>query len=208
MNYVDAKIAYLRKQLPILIAGAVGGVFCVFCDYFIKNNESIISKMFEMMSADFNIPAIAGFMILAVLLPLLSVGLCFVFEPDRKSTAFYMGASVLAFAFNFIPVDFDQLKAHPNSAKISVSLSVPVEAKIGGVTVTVREESDKTIGRSKYKERAFYFYLDKGSYDMRIEVPGYEIIEQQIEVLNDDDQKFGFTLVPSVIPTVIQKLMI
>ena len=40
MNTKSKKINYLKEQWPNLIAGGIGGFFCIFCDYFFKNQSS------------------------------------------------------------------------------------------------------------------------------------------------------------------------
>lgn len=210
MKIFDSKLTYFKTNIPILFSAGIGGIFCVICDYFAKEHDSFIFSMIQKMSSQLFIPALLGFLLIAVFLPLLSIALCFVIEPAKKLTAFYLGASILALIFNFTPVtEFAQLKSTENSAKIIVSVSNPANRDIPYALVTVKDRDTKNIvGQTKYQRKGFFFYLDNGKYRMFMEIPGYEIIIHDIDVNNDRDIHLNFSLKPTLFPLQIQRLFI
>lgn len=210
MKIIESKLAYFKTNIPMIVSTGTGGIFCVICDYFANEHNSFILPMIQKMSSHLSIPPLIGFILLLLLLPLLSILLCFVIEPAKKLTAFYLGASILALIFNFTPVtDFAQLKSTQNSAKVTIQISEPHNKSLPYILVTVKDRNtNNIIGQSKYKTGEFSFYLDHGKYNMYIEVPGYKIIVYNIEVINDNDINLTFNLQSSIIPLQFQRLFI
>jgi hypothetical protein len=210
MKTMESKMTYFKTNLSVLISAGIGGIFCVLCDYFAKGYDSLSLSMIQQMATHFYIPALLGFFIITLLLPLLSVALCFVFEPTKKLTAFYLGASILALLFNFTPMtDFDQLKTEKSSAKINITLEEPENREITSSLVTAKDRNTKAIvGQTKYNKNNFFFYLKQGNYQLFIEAPGYDIIVYNLDVLNDNDINLSFTLKPTIVPLQLQRLFI
>lgn len=205
MNSPATKIG---KKVPvnIMVAAAIGGAFCVFCDYFFKYDDSLINSMMQTLNQRLSIADAIALLILAILLPLLSIGLCYIFEPQRKLNAFYLGASILTFVFNFISVtENDPLKTVPNSAKISIKIE-PATIKIDNIKVIVTDSSGRVVGESKFPTNHVNIFLDNGGYLVTLEIPGYKIEKKKIVVIDDQAQDLVFSPQKTWVPLRIQNL--
>lgn len=196
----------------MLLSAAIGGLFCILSDI-IKNNRSLVVYLKDTLQSNFEIPSFLCLLLLIIILPLLSVGLCFIFEPSKKVQAFYIGASILAVAFNFVPQkEYDQLIMTKHSAKVIIRFPEKQMEQIHEVVVTVDSlvEDDKygTVGRTIFTDiDNIFFYLKKGNYKIWIEVTGYWITYRKVSINNDFDKPVGFKLKKSIIPIGLQKML-
>ena len=142
------------------------------------------------------------------LLPLLAVGLSYVFEPNKKITAFVLGASILSLGFNFTPItQYDQLKNFPNSAKVTFSISEENGQVVKNITVTAIAVSDNSVRRTRFdKSENVFFYLEAGVYNIEITAPGYGRILDKIEVVNQTEIQRKYVMKKSLLPINVQRI--
>lgn len=191
----------------IFVAAAIGGFVCVLAD-FLKVDGSLINRLTLTLFQSYGIPKLIGLVILLVFLPALSTGLCFVLEPNKRYSAFVMGASVLSLVFNFVPIEnFPQLKNYQNSTRVVVELSNRSELQGRTITVTMIAKDNSIVGQSRYSiTNEIFFYVDDGDYRMVVEMSGYEVVQRPLKISGEASLNVPITLVPSAVPRNVQKL--
>ena len=92
--------------MKVGLAGGLGGILAVLSDLVQKEQASAILKIAYTMETSLLIsfpPLIAVFLVVG-----LAIGLCFVFEPETKAKAFYVGASILTIMMTLVPYELPQ----------------------------------------------------------------------------------------------------
>ena len=65
MKTKSKKVNYLTKNWPYLDAAGIGGIFCLFCDYFVKNQTSLVNSIIQIMNVELQMSNLASFLIIA-----------------------------------------------------------------------------------------------------------------------------------------------
>jgi len=82
----------------LFLSAAIGAVFSALSDIVQKDKASAIVTLSQKIFASSFPPIYVLILVVA-----LAAALCFVFEPETKPKAFYLGASVLALAMTLVP---------------------------------------------------------------------------------------------------------
>jgi len=109
-----------------------------------------------------------------------------------------------------VPYDVPpSVKTIDNSVQVNVTLQTDDGRPVSEAVLTLFDESNQVIARSKFQSGRFYFYQSDGHYRMRIEVPGYRMIDHNLDLNEEKTSQISITinLEHTSIPIFIQRLL-
>ncbi len=197
-------------KLKLGLCALTGGFFCLLADLGQKSEASAIRSIAlgvgELIETSY-----ANGKIMAVVLVLMSaLVLYFVFDPDTKPRAFYLGASVLALIMTFTPYEQPGgFTTEPNSVKVVLNLKTEDSAAIEQATLTLwNSQQNNILARTQISAEQFTFYQRQGRYILTIEMPGYEKETRHTELQEGVPlPALDIILRPSATPGIIQKIL-
>ncbi|MBW2741783.1 MAG: hypothetical protein JRE64_23715 [Deltaproteobacteria bacterium] len=197
-------------KLKLALSAFIGGFFCLLADLAQKSEASSIRKI-GLGIGDIVGASYANGRIIAVVLVLIcALVLYFIFDPDTKPKAFYLGASVLALMMTFTPYEPSKgFDTQPNSVKIVLNLETEDNTKIDQATLTLwNSQQNKIMARTQISAQQFTFYRNEGSYILTIEMSGHETEMRNIELKEGVPfPDIDIILHRSVMPGFIQKML-
>lgn len=221
------------SKLALALSGGVGGVVAALCDVVQKNEASAVAAIARAVEVTLRMSFPP---ILAVILTVcLAIALCFVFEPDTKTKAFYLGASVLAIVMTVVPYKSPPDLQSSASGAIGRGASVNVEKPILFARATFLQEARATrasivlvpedgedlpdilitllardtrriVAQSKTTSRTFYFSQAPGEYLVRVEASRYQIVEDTLTLRPGEASTRRLELKRTWIPLPVQRL--
>ena len=171
-------------SMKIRVSALIGSLFCIVADLSQKTEASAMrnlgSTVGEFVGLDFS----QGKLLALVLVVLGALSLSFIFEPETKRKAFYLGASVLAIMMTIVPYDrANDFKTTPNSEKVTVTLSTEDGQKVSGIEMTLwNSKRNEIIARTRINHSKYTFYQDAGNYKLSLYMPGYKREIREITV--------------------------
>lgn len=194
--------------LKIGISGAVGGILCVLADLAQKEEASAVLKIGCNLESLLKIPY-ANISTVFIVIGI-AVALCFIFDVQEKKRAFYLGASVLAIMMTLVPYKAPpSLETVGNSVKVNMTLQTDDGRPVSEAVLTLYDENNRVIARSKFQSGRFYFYQSDGHYRMCITVPGYRMIDRHLDLNEKERPQISITidLKHTSIPISIQRFL-
>jgi len=197
-------------KLKLALSAFIGGFFCLLADLAQKSEASSIRNI-GLGIGDIVGASYANCKIIAVVLVLIcALVLYFIFDPNTKPKAFYLGASVLALMMTFTPYEPPKgFNTQPNSVKVVLNLKTEDNTKIDQATLTLwNSQQNKIMARTQISAQQFTFYQNEGRYILTIEMSGYETEMRNIELKEDVPfPDVDIILHRSVTPGFIQKML-
>lgn len=202
-------LAPWRLRCAVVVSALFGGIVSVLADLIQKNEASailLISRTFTdiLQVRDANIPAI-------ILVLLLGVAVAFIFRAETGRSAFYLGASVLAFVITLTPYKLTPgFKGYPNSVEVSVSISTADNGTVTGAVVTLWDSTGRTmLARSRLPANALRFYQGDGTFRLVVEHPGYkaQAVSLDLRESTEPRKSVAVQLEPSGVPLFVQRVL-
>ena len=207
-----------EKSWWIGAAGGVGGFTAVLTDLIQKEQASAILEISERVSKVVVIPP----WVVLILIPVLSVLLCYIFEVETRTRAFYTGASILSLLMTSVPYEIPAPLAEGGLSGVggvvyaadSGSRAIQGEIRItqagGGeikevMVVTVWKGKEK-MGQERTKTGRLRFGLPPGTYRIEAQAKGFGTVEREFKV-GGDSWKLVLEMKPSKVPDFIQRVI-
>ena len=201
---MDYKLVLIKVTL--ILSALIGGILCVFADLIQKTDASAILLIGSKLEKIFQVNSPELLTIIIILL--IASSLPLIFESKTKRGAFYAGGSVLAILMTITPYNVPpELKKTPNSVEINLSISTEDGALNDNVIVTIKS-GPTIVGRSRMSGSQLRFYLDDGSYNLIVELPGYMTETRSLSVKEGNSpQSIFIKLKKSSKPLFIQRVL-
>ena len=192
-----------------MLSALVGGVFCVLADLMQKSDASAVEHLGRKLGETFSL--VQGATLLATLTVLvLAVAVPLIFESSTKTSAFYLGASVLAILMTMTPYEPPSgFQTLPNSVEVLLSIETADGKPANGARVTLRDAGGtQIISRSRLPKSDLRFFQDEGVYRLTVELAGYEVATERL-VLKEGQppQTMKVKLQPSDKPRILQRIL-
>ena len=200
-----------KFNLPIFLSSMVGSIIAIIVDLRIQGTASTVNAIKQIIYEQLDVGGPTQFIITVILLLAIAGSLSQIFDIKTKKGALYLGASILTVIFTIVPVnDPSPVKTAPsNSEQVTLILSSEENEYPGEVVLKIySSDTRKIVAQSKMipgnidtvssellreiirifpdnvptAMRVLQFYLDEGTYEIRIEARGYRITGTFIEV--------------------------
>ena len=193
----------------LALCAAIGAGVCVVVDIVTKQEASAITMIGNGMRIVLAIQRSTWLAIIVVVAA--AVGLCFVFQPKSKKSAFGLGLGILSFIMVTVPGSLPPLPTNSDSTDVYIYLENGPEETFDQVIVKVWDlDKNRPVGQTKYmaRDRRLFFVLeDPHIYTVHIEVRGYRALDREIDLQSDPPEiHLSFTLEKSFVPLFLQRL--
>lgn len=195
--------------IKIKISALIGSIFCIVADLSQKTEASAIRNLGVTLSEFVEMDYSGGKLIALVLVVLGAFALSYIFEPETKPKAFYLGASVLAIMMAVVPYErANDFVSTPNSERVTVSLSSEDGRKVSDVEMTLwNSQGNRIIARTRFSNSKYTFYQDDGNYRLSLYMPGYKKETRIISVKEGNPLDLGIMFRASGTPGFIQRML-
>jgi len=220
------------KALLALSTG-IGALVAVLADVVQKEQASAVATIANSISRTLRIDFDAIWAV--ILIVAVAASLSIVFEPQTKQRAFYLGTSVLAMLLTVVPYELPPGFASGTSAP-SPHAAVPSEGRLLRFAAYMRSQQDPAarvslvlasqrgqgvsgavvtllslpgravVAQARTETDTLSFSQPAGSYLVRVEAPGYAILEHNLTLSAGSSSTVRLELRPSWVPLGIQRL--
>lgn len=169
---------------------------------------------------------IRGNIITLIILYLIALFFCYLFDANSKRNSFALGSGILSFIFQFnslsvgkIPVDTNLYAYNTKTTKVAylsnktilISQSLLLKVRLQGknredqARIIIRNQNGTIDQNILTYDNTFDFHVPGGRYQITVEIKGYKIIDRQVEI-SQSRQIEEIELVRSKTPLPLQRI--
>jgi hypothetical protein len=195
--------------ISLKLSAIVGGIFCIVADLIQKTEASAIRNIGLNFAEFFEVDYHFGKNTALIFVILGAFALSFIFEPETKPKAFYLGASVLALMMALIPYESaSSFSNAPNSERVTIRISAQDNVKITNAELTLwNDRMNRILARTKLNNNEYTFYEDAGNYNITLHMPGFEEARKNFAIIDGQESSIEISLKRSGAPKIFEKLL-